>query len=252
MVNLYISDQDIDNIHLAILDKDGTIMELHHYWVQMIKLRTDYIAEELSLNDKEKAGLMFAMGADTSKNRLRPEGPVGLKPRGVVLQAAADYLKTTNHFETLSVCSDAFDHIDQISSEMFPRLIRPIPGAVELLHSLHERGCKIAIATTDRTERAQLAMEYLNCADIIDSIIGADIVKMPKPNPETILKIFNKTGCDKKRTIMVGDAITDVKMGVKAQCKASVGVLTGLTHADELMQITPYVIESISKIEIKD
>lgn len=252
MVDLRISDRDVDDIHLAILDKDGTIMELHHYWIQMIKLRADIIAEKLELDDTQKSGLIFAMGVDIGCMRLRPQGPVGLKPRGVVLKAAIDYLQTIGHFDTSSVCSDTFDLVDQVSYGMLPHLIRPIAGAVELLHSLHERGCKIAIATNDRTERAHLAMEYLHCADLIDCIIGADSVKMPKPHPETVIKILNETGCDPAQTILVGDAISDVTMGIRARCKVSIGVLTGLTSAEELLHVTPYVIESISKIQIKE
>lgn len=252
MVNLLINNRDVDDIQLAIFDKDGTIIELHHYWGQMVALRANYIAEQLGLTDVEKTAVMFAMGFDKTAKRLRSQGPVGLKPRDVVLMAAVKYLESIGHYNTYNLCSYAFDYIDQISSTLLNELIKPINGALELLDQLHEKGCKIAIATTDRTERARLAMDYLGCLPVIDCIIGADLVKMPKPHPETIQKILDETGCDRTQTIMVGDALTDVSMGIQAKCQASVGVLTGLTSERELLEVTAYVINSISTIHIKE
>lgn len=252
VVNLLINNRDVDDIHLAIFDKDGTIIELHHYWGKMVSFRANYIAEQLGLTDVEKTAVMYAMGFDKTAKRLRSQGPVGLKPREVVLMAAVEYLESIGYHNTYNLCYDVFDSIDQISSAILYELIKPIDGVLELLHHLHEKGCKIAIATTDRTERARLAIDYLGCSPFIDCIIGADLVKMPKPHPETIQKILNETGCDSIRTIMVGDALTDVTMGIQAKCQASIGVLTGLTSEKELLEVTPYVINSVSAIHIKE
>ena len=49
---------------------------------------------------------------------------------------------------------------------------------------------------------------------------------------------------------MVGDALTDVQMGINADVKASIGVLTGFATSAQLQAITPYIARDISEIHI--
>ena len=47
---------------------------------------------------------------------------------------------------------------------------------------------------------------------------------------------------------MVGDALTDVQMGINAGLKASVGVLTGFASAEQLRILTPFIARDVSEI----
>jgi phosphoglycolate phosphatase-like HAD superfamily hydrolase len=47
---------------------------------------------------------------------------------------------------------------------------------------------------------------------------------------------------------MVGDALTDVQMGVSAGLKASVGVLTGFASAEQLRTLTSFIARDVSEI----
>lgn len=55
--------------------------------------------------------------------------------------------------------------------------LKPFDGLFELFEGLKKPSCFIAIATTDRTERARLAMRHIGVGDSIDFIVGADSVK---------------------------------------------------------------------------
>jgi phosphoglycolate phosphatase len=250
VVNIRIGSEVIKDIQLLIFDKDGTLMELHFYWTQMVGLRAELICENLKLDQDHVKRIAYAMGADMETGRLRPEGPVGLKKREVVLQAAVDYLNNAGYNDVYDLCFDVFQQVDDISSKELKRFVKPIGGAAELLNKATRCGCKTAIATIDRRERARLAMECLGFADIIDLVIGADDVSRPKPDPEQIAFILKAFAIDRSQAIMVGDATTDVQMGVNAGLKASVGVLTGLATKEQLKSITPYVVEDVSRIEI--
>lgn len=50
--------------------------------------------------------------------------------------------------------------------------------------------------------------------------------------------------------MIVGDAITDIEMGINAGLRASIGVCSGLTPREKLMEKTNYVIEDISEIRV--
>ena len=91
MVTITIPGHRFTGIKLIVFDKDGTLMELHHYWIEMCKLRVNLIAEKFSLTPAQKNAMLFEMGVDIEQIKLRPDGPVGIKKREVVMQACLLY-----------------------------------------------------------------------------------------------------------------------------------------------------------------
>lgn len=252
MVNLDLDGLMIEDVRLVIFDKDGTLMDLYHYWSQMVALRAKLICQKLGLSEEHQNRLIYEMGVDLESGRLRPEGPVGLKKREIVLQAAIDYLTSIGQVESYDLCFGVFEEVDQISSIDLKRFIKPVDGAADLMGLLSKNGCKIAIATTDKTARAKLAMEFLGFASKIDLVVGADLASKTKPDPETIYMILDTLKVDKSNTVMVGDTITDVQMGINAGLKASIGVLTGLDGEVELNRLTQYIVRSVAGIKAKN
>lgn len=234
-----------------IFDKDGTLMELHHYWSEMSGLRADRITQRLGLTADQRERLMNAMGVDVRHRKLFPHGPVGIRKREVVMQAAVDYLASIGHEHTHDLCHDIFEDVDQVSTEIIGRLVIPIPGAAKLVGDLHASGCRIAIATTDRSYRAALAMEALGFQDTIDLVVGADLVSEPKPSPEMVYYILDALRVDRSQALMVGDAITDVEMGCRAGLTGTIGVLTGQTSREDLQKITPFIIGSVADMAVR-
>ena len=102
MIDLSVNSKVIHDVGLVIFDKDGTLIELYPYWSQMVALRARIIGEALGLGAEHQAGLRWALGVDEKAGRLRPEGPVGLKKREIVLKAATDYLDGIGHRDTLA------------------------------------------------------------------------------------------------------------------------------------------------------
>ena len=165
MTTLLVDSKLIPEIDLVVFDKDGTLIELYHYWSQMVALRARLICEALGLGNEHEAGLRWSLGVDEKAGRLRPEGPVGLKKREIVIKAATDYLDGVGRRDTLRICEQAFERADEISSRDLGGFIRPIGGAVSLLRSLHDRGCRVALATVDVSRRARLAMEFMGVSE---------------------------------------------------------------------------------------
>jgi phosphoglycolate phosphatase len=250
MVNLRIGTDSIEGIELAIFDKDGTLMELYHYWSQMVTMRAELIARKYNLDRTQEENLIFEMGINKPARMMRQGGPVGLKKREIVLGAAVDYLEGIGCDDAQATCFDAFAEVDRGSAPLLDQLVVPINGAQVLLKALHQGGCRIAIATTDRSERAKMAMEALGFGGLCNLIVGADNVSKPKPDPEAAEIIMERVGVARSRTVVVGDAITDVEMGVNAAVRASIGVLTGFAGREDFLRITPYVAESVAEIHV--
>jgi len=251
MIDLAVNSRIIHDVGLVIFDKDGTLIELYTYWSQMVALRARIICETLGLGTEHEAGLRWALGVDEKAGRLRQDGPVGLKKREIVLKAATDYLEGIGYQDTLAICEHAFDRADEISINTLGQFIRPIQGAVSLLSALREHGCRIALATVDVSRRARLAMEFMGVGDTLDLIVGGEEVVHSKPAPEMIHIILDRLRIGRSQAIMVGDALTDVQMGINADLKASVGVLTGFASAEQLRTLTPFIARDVSEISAR-
>lgn len=250
MVNLKLHSDILPGIQAVIFDKDGTLMDLYNYWFNMVNFRVELARKKFNFNEIQQAGIMYAMGVDLKNKRLRSQGPVGLKKREVVMQAMADALADLGFAADNHLCSEIFLEADRISLEHLAEIIRPINGLADLIGRLHSRGAKIAIATTDKTERAVLAMKILGISEKIDMVVGEDKVKNYKPYPDMLNLILRELSIDRQHAVMVGDALTDVEMGINAGLAASIGVCSGLTAKESLLEKTRYVIPDISYLKI--
>ena len=250
MATLAVDRKFIHDVGLVVFDKDGTLIELYHYWSQMVALRARLICEALGLDAEHAAGLRWALGVDEKAGRLRPEGPVGLKKREIVIQAAVDYLSSAGRRETKPACAAAFERADEESIQDLGRFIRPIPGAQALVDALHNNGCRVAVATVDLSARARLALDFMGFGDRVDLVVGAEQVARSKPAPDMIHLILKTLGIEPSQAVMVGDALTDLQMGLNAGLKASIGVLTGFATAEQMKAITSYVAQDVSELKV--
>jgi len=248
MADIKVGREVIKDVQLVVFDKDGTLIDVHTYWVNMIKFRAELVAERLGLGEEEKLGLMDSMGVNTALWKIKPEGPVGLKKREIVLKAGVEYLKTVGVSDQTLLFEEVFREVDEDSSEHFDEIIKPLDGLYQLFEGLKKHSCLIAIATTDRTERAWLAMQHIGVEDSIDFIVGADLVKKSKPATDMADLVISRLGIPKELSVMVGDAVSDVQMGINAKFRASIGVTNGLTTAERLLEITPFVVSGIAEL----
>jgi len=250
VVQLEINENIIDNIELVIFDKDGTLVDLYNYWANMISFRVESAQRKLGFDESKNNDIMYAMGVDVENGRLRSEGPVGLKKREIVMQAMVDSLADIGFPDTYDTCFQIFKEVDEQSVNHLNDIVKPVNGMHELINSLYEKDCKIAIATTDKTARADLAMRHLGISEKMDIVVGEDLVANCKPHPDMANLILKELSVDKENTVIVGDAITDIEMGFNAGLKASIGVCSGLTSERKLGEKTDYVIEDISMIRV--
>ena len=250
-IHLGIKDSLIPDVKLCIFDKDGTLIDVHTYWANMILFRCEFIRDELGFDQEICKGLMESMGVDSGGMHIKPEGPVGLKKREIVLKSGVDFLISKGYSDQTELFLSVFKKVDEYSLHKLDQIIKPLPGVYDLFHTLTSYGCLITLATTDIRSRAELAMRHLKLFDSIDEIIGADGVNKPKPDPEIIYSICKKFGVKPHESVMIGDAETDILTGLNAGCKCSIGVESGLTRWEKLRALTPYVVSDVGEIKIK-
>ncbi|GAB2923841.1 HAD family hydrolase [Nonomuraea fastidiosa] len=110
--------------------------------------------------------------------------------------------------------------------------VRPLPGAVELLGELTERGVPWAICTSGYARTARLALGLLGLPDDTP-MVTRDMVRRAKPDPDLFLAGAALAGVDPTHAMVVGDSVWDLLAARRAGA-LGIGVLSGGYGRDEL------------------
>lgn len=124
------------------------------------------------------------------------------------------------------------------------------PGVISVLHELHERGFRMAVATSRSRQSLEEYVAEYGIADLFDMLIGGNDVMHGKPSPEPVLKILEARSWQAAETITVGDAPVDIQMG-KAAGTQTCAVTYGNGRVGELEAAAPdYVIDSFAELAL--
>jgi HAD superfamily hydrolase (TIGR01509 family) len=160
-------------------------------------------------------------------NRVRVAGLIGSDGRRlarIVAEAAGQTLGPEREEE-----------IDRRAGEIYSALNldpKTLPGALELLQALDERGRLWAIATSSRREQVDASIKALRLSSPPIVIDGSN-VDHAKPAPDLLLYAARELEVEPPRCCYVGDAIWDMQAAVAAGMP-SIGVVTGSATADDL------------------
>ena len=250
MSNLILPNGKIKNIKMVIFDKDGTLIDIHYYWCSMIEFRAKFFVDTIKNIDKTKLydDLVDAMGINQETKKMKPEGPVGIKPRGFIIDTALNVLQIYDETYTKEMVENIFKRVDEYSKEHLASIVKPLFYVVELLEELTKADIKITIATTDLTNRAKLAMESLNLDKCFIDIVGADLVQNAKPSSDLVDYIVQKFNLSYDEIIVIGDSMADCGMAKNAKCRF-IGVKSGL-YTDKFLE-ADNIIDDLKQIKVE-
>ncbi|HET9948908.1 MAG TPA: HAD-IA family hydrolase [Longimicrobiales bacterium] len=128
-------------------------------------------------------------------------------------------------------------------------MVRPHPGACEVLRALRERGVRVGVVTSKRREVALRTMEVCGLAHV-EALIGAEDVVCPKPDPEPVLRALEQLGLSgvPAEVLFVGDSPFDLHAGRAAGTRTA-AVPWGASPRALLEAEGPdYVLESFEEL----
>ncbi|MFI2779928.1 HAD-IA family hydrolase [Streptomyces sp. ALB3] len=117
-------------------------------------------------------------------------------------------------------------------------LVPMFDGVPEMLHTLRERGIRLAVATGKSGPRARSLLSQLGVLDLFDHVIGSDEIARPKPAPDIVLRALELLGAEPDDAVMVGDAVTDIASAHGAGV-AALAALWGETDEPALLAAAP-------------
>lgn len=119
---------------------------------------------------------------------------------------------------------------DSLKGKIIPQLF---PHVKETLKTLSERGCIFSVASSRGSHSLKDFLREMGIAPYITYVLGAEDVKLSKPDPEPVLKTLRDLGLDASNAIVVGDMPVDIQMGRGAGTKTC-GVSFGNSGRDAL------------------
>jgi len=97
--------------------------------------------------------------------------------------------------------------------------ITPLPGAIELIKSLRERGIKMAIASSAPMENIQLIIQGLGIDNCFQAIVWGREVTEGKPSPQVFLLAAQKLDVEPRNCVVIEDAVAGVAAAKRAGMK---------------------------------
>ncbi len=116
---------------------------------------------------------------------------------------------------------------DQLFGEILKRRgVEVYQGSVELARALHHDGVKLAVVSSSHHCRSILqAAGILDLFDaIVDGVVAERLRLAGKPAPDTYLEAAKEVGADRKRAVVIEDAISGVQSGRSGEFGLVVGV----------------------------
>lgn len=94
-----------------------------------------------------------------------------------------------------------------------------LPGAVEVLEALRERGHAIALASNKPAGFSRLILEAKSVGHYFCAIGGPDAGTPPKPDPTMLFRLMDVASANPASTLVVGDMEVDAQMARAAGCR---------------------------------
>ena len=145
--------------------------------------------------------------------------------------------------------------LDRRKEEAFRQIIAAdfplMPGAIELLESLHNEGFHLAIGSSAPPENVELVLDRLGKRSLFSAVVTGADVRRGKPDPQVFLTASAQLRTPAERCAVVEDAALGIE-AARAAGAAAIGVAsTGHTRqslaaaglvVDTLAELTPKII----------
>jgi HAD superfamily hydrolase (TIGR01509 family) len=112
-------------------------------------------------------------------------------------------------------------------------LLRPLPGARELLGRVAELGLQVVLATSAPEDELSILRKVLDRDDLVSTATSSGDVETAKPEPDIVEIALERAGVAADRAVFVGDAVWDAEASKRAHVQ-SIGVLSGGFSRGEL------------------
>ncbi|RLK63482.1 HAD family hydrolase [Atopobacter sp. AH10] len=191
---------DLSRKKMIIFDLDGTLIDSERLYKEGWKKGFQ------ALGYKESEEFFEAMSGNSVEQNNK-----------IVLQCVGD--------------ADLVQKIRQVREDYFNQIadhggVALMPGVLESLDSLHQRGIILALATLSSKKRADRIFAQRDIRHYFSYMEYQDTIHQQKPDPEVYLKVIDRSGFKKEEVLIVEDS----QNGYQAAMNAKVDTLLVSDH----------------------
>lgn len=121
---------------------------------------------------------------------------------------------------------------DRYYRELAP-LLRPLPGARELIDEIAARGLQAVLASSAQPDEMAILRDVLDRDDVFSATTSSGDVDEAKPRPDIVEVAMERAGVESERAVFVGDTVWDVRAAGRAGVRC-IGMLSGGVSRGEL------------------
>jgi HAD superfamily hydrolase (TIGR01509 family) len=117
------------------------------------------------------------------------------------------------------IADDAADRVQDLNSRYYQELtylLRPLPGALQLLDAVAAKGLQVVLATSAPEDELAILRKVLDRDDIVSAMTSSADVDTAKPEPGIVQVALDRAAVDPSRAVFVGDSVWDVRAANRA------------------------------------
>jgi HAD superfamily hydrolase (TIGR01509 family) len=168
----------------VIFDNDGLTLDTEHTWTRAERALYARYGTEFTLDHKREM-----LGTSGAKSALAMERHLGQPGRGLELNRELREL---------------------VHAELDGAGVEPMPGVLDLLQALRDRGVPVGLATNSGRQFATRALRAAGLYERFDAVVSAEDVEHPKPAPDVYLAAAAAVGAEPAACIALEDSETGV------------------------------------------
>ena len=131
-----------------------------------------------------------------------------------------------------------------VRSKIDSGLLEIKPGVRELLDFLCAKGCRIAIASSTRTDIVEKELADAGLIGYFSAVVGGDRAQRSKPNPDIFLKAAELLGEKPENCVVIEDSFNGIR-AAKAAGMTALMVPDQLVPDEEIRGLADFVLPSL-------
>ncbi|HOJ62977.1 MAG TPA: HAD family hydrolase [Spirochaetota bacterium] len=242
----------IRGIESIFFDKDGTIIDSHLYWGEIVKRRAREIMKNFNLHSKiEYSYLCKIMGFSLAKEKLNRDGPTGLFDRSFIINIVVSKLRNLKIETTFEEIDNIFKKVHNDFLNEIDKYTKVIPEVYDFIFKLKEKDVKLALITSDSIKNTDIILKHIGMENLFDIVIGKENCSEPKVSGKPALFALEKLKMNAYNTVCIGDAPMDKTMADNANILKTILVATGQITYNYLKRISKYSTKSLGELKIE-
>jgi len=134
----------------------------------------------------------------------------------------------------------------KLFKERFLADVKPFPGAKRCLRELHERGIKLALASSANPDEVKYYTKLLEAEDLLEGTTSKGDAEFSKPSPEIFRAALDRIGTDPALTLVAGDTPYDVLAAHRVPLPVAAVLCGGFER--ELLAKAEFLFEDVQEL----